>query len=385
MHLADIVLRHLWRCKAGILFLLTGIMLGVAAVVALYTLSFAMEEEVGNRFDQIGANIIIVPGSAQPSLTYAGITIPSGTQDRTELSENAAAKIRTITNGENISVIAPKLLGMVETETARVLAVGVDFARELKIKKWWKPEGQVPVRENQVMLGRGLSTRLQKQVGSTINIGNTEMVVTGILNEMGSEEDDVLYLSLPVLQRFLHKEGKLSYLEVSALCYTCPIEDMVGQISAKLPDAKVTAVLEAVEARKAIVDKFSALARVVSAIILIVGALLAGNSLVNAVNGRLEEMGILGAIGFNKKHLITLILLENVVICSGGGILGFVTGTIMAKGLAPIIARMEVAIVWEWRLGAIALLLAVMLGAAAGLFPALRVLKQNPGRVMGLS
>jgi len=384
MGLFDIVFKHLWRNKSRVLFLLLGIIIGVNTIVTLYTITISMEKEISDKFDRIGSNIVIVPKSENLALTYGGVTIQSGAQAGNDLSEDAIDKIISIKNAENIAVIAPKLLGTLETDGGRALAVGVDFGSEFMIKKWWKLTGERPTAYNHVILGSNAGKILNKSVGSKILVGDIELVVSGILSEIGSEEDNGLYISLPLLQELLEKERALSFIEVSALCYTCPIEDIVTQISDKLPEAKVTAVLEAVEARKAMVDKFSTLARTVSLVVFFIGFLIVANSVLISVNNRTKEIGILRSLGFKKLHIVVIIVCEIMLVSLFGGIMGYFFGTLLAKWLAPLSVQMEVLILWDWKLAIASLLIAVAVGMFASVIPVFRVVEKNPAHSMQL-
>lgn len=378
MQLTDIAWNNLRRRKSKMLFMLLGMIIGVGTIVALFTITAAMNEEVGNKFDLIGSNIVIVPDVQSSTLSYGGVTIGGTDQEMTEISQDALEKIRSIKNEENIGVIAPKLLGVLETDAGKIPGIGVDFNSELRMKKWWRIQGKEPIKENEVLLGYNAAMQLDKDMGSIITIGNQNLVVAGILEEIGSEEDNALYLDLTLLQSILGKHDKLSLIEVSALCYTCPIEDIVMQISEKVPGTKVSAVLEAVEARKAIVDRFSTLARVVSLIILLIGTLVVMSTVMSSVKERTREIGIFRAIGFRKTHVVSIILLETTIVSVIAGIIGFLLGTVLAKILAPIVARMEVPVLWDGKMGLIAVALAVGIGIISSIIPALSAAKENP-------
>lgn len=384
MQLVDLTLKHLWRKKTKALFLLLGIIIGVTTIVTLFVITTSMNEEINNKFDLIGSNMIVVPRSDSLTLSYNGITVNSGTTNTVELPEEAINKIMSIKNRENIAEIAPKLLGTLQTNSGQILAVGVNFDTEFRIKKWWQLDGNKPQASHEVILGSTASKILKKEVGSKISVGNRELVVTGVLKEIGSEEDNVLYVSLPELQNILNKEGKLSFIEVSALCYSCPIEEIVAQISSKLPEAKVTAILEAVESRKAIVDKFSILARTVSLIVLFIGSLILSNTVLLSINERNREIGVFRALGFKKRHIAAIIVLETAIVSILGSLIGYLLGIVLAKWLAPLIAQMEVPILWDWQLGIRSLILTVLVGVMASLLPVYKAVKHDPAHSMRL-
>lgn len=378
MRYIDIAWKNLWRRKAKTLFLLMGIILGVITIVTLLIISQAMNEEINNKFDQIGSNMVVMPKNDGFTLSYGGVSVNTGTIETKELSQDVVEKIKSIENADNISVIAPKLLGTLKTDQGRILAVGVDFKKEFRIKQWWHLEGSKPLNKNDVILGYTLAKQLNKKVGSNILVDKKKLVITGILQEIGSEEDTALYLDLALLQNLLNKENKLSFIELSALCYSCPIEDIVAQIKEKLPDARVTAVLEAVEARKDIVDKFSILANAVSVIVLIIGFFIVGISLVAVINQRRKEIGIFKAIGFSRKHIMLIFLLEIIVISIMAGALGYLAGVLLAKWLAPLVAQMEVPVTYQWSWAVITLIITVFTGIMGSLVPIIRAAGQNP-------
>ena len=75
MTLKDIALLNLRRRKAKAAFLLAGLLIGVTTVVALMTLVETMKEDITDKLDKFGANILIVPKTENLSLTYGGLSL----------------------------------------------------------------------------------------------------------------------------------------------------------------------------------------------------------------------------------------------------------------------------------------------------------------------
>ncbi len=378
MKLHNIAINNLRRRKAKMAFLVAGMIIGIATIVTLYTITNAMKTEIADKFDQIGANMTIVPQSDNLSLSYEGVNASDvgGTLPLISMSE--VAKIHTIKNKGNIATVAPKLLDTLKVEKRNRLVMGVQFPNELRMKRWWKIEGRKPGESKDILLGFRAAGELNKKPGNTLDIKGQKYRVTGILQETGDQEDNIVFVDLRQLQELTGKTGAVSFVEVSALCSTCPIEEITRQISQKLPGTSVSAIREVVQARKDFVDRFAQLALSVSAIVLVIGSLVVLITMMSSVNERTREIGIFRAIGFRKTHIIGVILMEAGIVSILGGMAGYLSGMLAAKVIAPTVAQMEVSIAWDYRVGIAALIIALVIGLAASSWPAFRASKQDP-------
>lgn len=378
MKLHNIALNNLRRRKAKMAFLVMGMVIGIATIVTLYTITSAMETEIADKFDQIGANMTVVPQSDSLSMSYEGVNASDVGGTKNLITMNEVARIRTIKNKENIATIAPKLLDSLKVEEKERLILGVQFQDELRMKRWWKIEGNSPAGPQDLLLGFQTALDMNKKPGDKLEIKEKQYTVTGIIQETGNQEDSVVFMDLKQLQTITGQPDAVSFAEVSALCSTCPIEDITAQISEKLPGTKVSAIKEVVQARKDFVDRFAQLAVSVSVIILVVGSLVVLITMMSSVNERTREIGIFRAIGFRKSHIISIILMESGMVSIVGGIAGYLIGILTAKIAGPVIAQMEVSIPWDFTIGLASIVIALVMGLAASSLPAFKASKQDP-------
>jgi len=376
--LHNIAVNNLRRRKAKMAFLVVGMVIGIATIVTLYTITKAMEQEIADKFDQIGSNMTIVPQSDSLSMSYEGVSASDVSGALNLMTMDDVAKILTIKNKENIATVAPKLLESMKVENKSRLVMGVRFPDELRLKKWWKVDGTKPDLANDVLLGSQAARELNKKPGDKLDIQGDQYSVAGVIQETGNQEDSVIFMDLEKLQTVSGKKGSVSFVEVAALCYTCPIEELTRQISEKLPLTKVTAIREAVQARKDFVDRFSQLGISVSVIVLVIGTLVVLVTMMSSVTERTREIGIFRAIGFRKSSIVSIILMEAGIISVLGGFAGYLLGVAAAKVAGPVIAQMEVVISWDYRIGATALMIAILIGLAASFLPALKAARQDP-------
>ncbi len=378
MGLKDIAFCNLKRRKVKNIFLTFGLLVGVSVVVALFATVATMQADINRKMDEYGANMVIVPDAVDLFLSYGGMAISSVSSPVNELTEEDAAKIWTIRNKENINIVAPKLLGLTEVEGKRGILLGVNFQDELRIRPWWLWRGKAPVASNEVMLGNEAARKLDKDVGDKVNVNGRPLLVTTVLESTGTQEDDYVYTDLHEAQLILGKPGKVSIIEVSAWCASCPIANIVLQTSLKLPHARVTAVKQAIATKADVLQVLERFALAMSLVVLLVGSLIVLNTMMAAVHERTGEIGILRAVGFRRSHVMLIILQEVAVLSLISGLLGFALGTFLAKVMAEVVAHTVVQVQWDPVLGLAALGLALAVGGLGGLYPAWQASRLDP-------
>jgi putative ABC transport system permease protein len=378
MRLTDVILRNLRRRKGRKLLLVAGLAIGVATVVALMAITTTMQADVANKLDEYGANILIVPKANDLSLSYGGVTVASAAYDVSELTLGDLDRIETIKNARNISVIAPKLLGALPMAGRTVLVAGVRFPDELRLKQWWDMEGEEPDAPDEALVGLRLAQALKLKPGDTVEINGLTFRVASILAENGSQDDDIFFIDLTAAQQVMGKPEGVSLVEVAALCTECPVEDMVEQIGGVLPQARVTALRQAVTLRMETVGQLSRFALAVSAVVVVIGGLVVLTTMLGAVAERRQEIGLFRALGFRQRHVMHIILGEAALVSLGGGLLGWLLGMGGAITLAPRLANVTTPVTWEPVLALGAVGGAVLVGLLASLYPAAHAARLDP-------
>ena len=147
------------------------------------------------------------------------------------------------------------------------------------------------------------------------------------------------------VQSLARSPGAVTFFEVAALCKDCPVEDIVGQIGDALPGARVKAIRQVVESRKAAVDQFRRLGLAVSAIVLAIGGLMVFVTVMGSVQERTREIGVLRAVGFRRRAIVSLLFWETGWVSLLSATSGAVVGMAAAWIASPLfgMARTEVA------------------------------------------
>jgi putative ABC transport system permease protein len=419
MRISTLAFANLKRRKGKALFLIIGIAIGIGTAISLLSLSHAIKSEIGDQLDRFGANIVVVPQSNSLTLDYGGVSVSGVSFDIQQLQENDIKSIREIPYRNRLSVVAPKLLGVVNIENREVLLAGVDFKQELMLKRWWRLIGQKPFEDHDLVVGfdvaRQLSLIEMKEDQSSqsmnmaemdmdnmdmsdhdmntekqsfvikrdrINLAGREHRISGVIDQTGGREDGMVFGNLSYVQSLLGKPGQISLVEVSALCKDCPVGDIVAQIQSKLKHAKVSAIQQSVQARVETVDRLTRFSGVVAGIVLIIGGLMIFTTMMGSVIERTKEIGVLRAIGFRKSHIMRGLILEITVISLLGGMVGWGSGTLISWLALPYFTETGSSLKFQPWLMLIAICSALFIGIVGSIYPAIRASKLDPSEAL---
>ena len=411
MNLSQIALNNLKRRWKKMLFLLLGLVVGVTTVVGVLTIVGAMRLELGDRIDEFGANIVITPLARGAALNYGGMNISEVTFGVERLTEADLPKIDTIKDRELINIISPKIVGAVDTghtgdtgETGdtgatgaqKALLVGVETRREFTQKPWFSLREQAGLAAGEspgslalldlpadgLVVGSAAARALRVGAGDSLTLNGRTFHVFGVLHETGGREDGVIYANLAVAQGLLGRPGEFSLIEISAYCNLCPVEEFAAQLTAVLPNAQVTPLRKAALYRAETIDRFSSFGYALSAVVLLVAALIVMTTMLSAVAERTRETGIFRAIGFRKAHIMKIIFMEAGLVSFLGGFLGYLSGSAAALLAGPYLAQLQGAVALRTDLILPAVLLSVALAVLASIYPALKAAGLEPAEAL---
>ncbi|MGD8370121.1 MAG: ABC transporter permease [Syntrophobacterales bacterium] len=378
MNLRDIALRNIKRRKAKAGFVLAGLLIAVSTAVALLGLIEAMNRDIQQKLEEYGANILILPRTENLSLTYGGLSLGGVSFEMQEIRQADLVRVKSIKNAANVAAMGPTVLGAVEVKDRKVLLAGVDFQATKILKPWWQLAGKVPS-DFGVLLGSEAARILALETGDHLKVNGSELQVSGILAPTGSQDDQLVFTRLDTAQSLLHKEGRVSMVEVAALCNACPIEAMVSQISGALPETKVMAIQQVVQGRMETLNHFRKFSYGVTVVLVLVGSLVVLVTMMGSVRERTAEIGIFRAMGFRRSHVIRIVLLEAGIISAMAGILGYLVGFGSTKFALPFFAGSNAtAVIFDPVLAAGAFGAAIFMGLASSVYPALLAARIDP-------
>jgi putative ABC transport system permease protein len=366
------------RLRTGLTAL--GIAIGIAAMMAVLGISESSRADLLATLDRLGTNLLTVSagrtlfgedaalpeeapgmiGRIAPVEGVAGVESLSAAVHRTDL-------IPDIETG-GITVYAAD--GSLLATLGGSLADGRNFDAALE-------------RYPTVVLGSVAASRLgidDVGDGVMVDIGGRWFVVVGILESLplAPEIDRSALIGLPVAKELFDATGSPTTIYVRAA--DAAIDDVRSVLAATANPAnpeqvEVSRPSEVLAAKAAAATTFTALFLGLGAVALLVGGLGIANVMLMAVLERRSEIGLRRALGATRGHIVGQFLAEALLLAGVGGVAGVVLGSAVAAAYASSQGWL-VALPWIGVVGGIGV--AVVMGAAAGLYPAIRAARTAP-------
>jgi putative ABC transport system permease protein len=372
------------KLRAGLSAL--GIAIGVAAIVAVLGLSSSASAGLLNEISALGTNLLVV----QNGQTFSGQTA--------ELPEVAPAMIGRIdavtgvqeTGSVTGSVYRSPLIPAVDTNAIGIDAASLDLLHTIATTV---AQGSylnaATAQEPVCVLGAAAAQRLgidRVYSGERIWAGNMWCYVAGILNPVGfpalSAIDSSVLVGFPAAQRYLGFDGHPSTIYVRA--QTSQV-DAVDNLLAATTNPENPSEVDVSQPSTALVAQadaqgaFDGLFLGLGAVALLVGAVGVANIMIISVLERRSEIGLRRALGATKGHIRIQFLAEAILLAFTGGAAGVGAGALATAIYASAKHELVVipALAWGGGIGA-----AVLIGAVAGLWPALRAARMSPTRAL---
>lgn len=345
---------------------LAGIMIAVASFVALVSLARGVEDTLLSALETRGTDVVITEAGA---LDLMSSIIPDSLAAEVSAIPGVAGaapeitRLTTLNDGRSIAVVAwPP--GTFPWESLDVTAGRLPQAGDTQV----------------VVLGEGLADRTGLSVDDTLQIFFSEFEVVGIVTAPAVLTRNLAYVPLADVQALTFREGQATSINVRL--EADGREQTLTSLRARFPDLSV-------EETQVLADNYlfgriaAALALTISTAALASAALVIFNTMSTAVNARRGEIAILSAIGWARRRIITMLLIEGVVIAVAAGLAGAFLGVIAAHLVAarPAIEGF-VAPVIGLPLLLEAFVLSVAVGLVGSLVPAVRAASRPPAEVL---
>jgi len=382
MRLTDIAIKNLLRRKAKSGFIMAGLVVGVAVMVAVIGFVRSMTASINHKMERFGANILVLPKTEDLQLSYGGMDLGGVAVEMQPIRQADLNRLGGIKNAANIAAVGPTLLGVVTVGGHKVLLAGIAMDRVNILKPWWGLAGS-PTDSGGIIAGARTADVLGIRTGDRIAVNGESMPVAAILSPTGSQDDHLLFTGLAAAQRVLGRPGQISMAEVAALCNACPIDDMVRQIAGVLPEARVTAISQVVKGRMETLSRFGAFSMGMSAVVILVGSLVVLTTMMSSVRERREEIGIFRAMGFRRSHVMTIIFTEAALIAGPAGVIGYLAGTGATLLAVRLVSGAEhLSLNPDPLLFGAAMLVAVAVGLSASIYPAIMAARLDPNTAL---
>ncbi len=357
-----------------------GILIGIAAMIAVLGLSESSKSDLLAQLDRLGTNLLRVQAAEGIGLGPARLPKTAlATTGRLDGVEEVSAQVDVAANVFRTDYIPT-------TRTGGLTVKAVD-TRILGTLKGTVAEGRfldaATARYPAAVLGSVAAERLGIRDLSEqprVWIRNRWFPVIGILHtlDLNPDLDRSAIIGIPAAKTYLGSDGAASTIFVR----TGPgsVDRVLGLLASAVnpehPDqVQASRPTEAIEARAAAASAFTELLLGLGAVALLVGAVGIANIMVISVLEQRSEIGLRRALGATKRHIAVQFLTESLLLAAIGGTAGVATGGLITLAYARI--RGWGVILPARYLGA-GIATALLIGALAGLYPALRASRMSP-------
>lgn len=341
-------IRSLTRHKLRSALTILGILIGVASVVIVTTLSSAASEKIGGQIDSFGTNTLFVGAKqSQSGGRRFGVLVTEKDADAIALQATSVAAVTPVMQSQ-IQVIAAEKNVLTTVIGARLPYFGI---RKFEIARGdkWSPSDEL-LKARVCILGSKTADALfgdRDPVGSWVRIKAFPFRVIGVMREKGAatfsdDEDDRIIVPLGTYRsRLLPSPGRrVDMILVSATSsetvdraksQIISIVRAEHKIKADAPeDFSVSSQAEFRKMEEGIFGILTAILGTVAMISLFVGGVGVMNIMLVTVTERTREIGIRLAIGARAKDVRAQFLVESMMLSGFGGFLGLVFGLLVA-------------------------------------------------------
>ncbi len=328
--LNGISVAHIRRHKGKSVLVIVGLATAVAAFVAVMSLVLSLQTTLDARLARYGASLTVVPQSPELSLQYGGITVATAGSAETELLDPAVvAAVNGIPSSDSLAAVIPVALRAVNISGDEYLAIGTDIAASGRVKPWWRVEGVLPLGPDQVLLGLNARNKLRADPGTSLTIGGTTFVVSGVLQETGGEEDNAVIVDRDALAQATGGDGRLNMIEV-AVTESKTVDQMVGEIRQAVPGVDVRSVKQSLEFNAQAGSSLADIALGATILIVLIATLIVVLTMLAAVRERQREIGVFRALGFRSRDVVSLMFRESLLLSAVAAAAGVALGVIGA-------------------------------------------------------
>ena len=390
-----IALRALARNKMRSMLTMLGIVIGVAAVIAMVGIGQGAQKKVQDQISAMGTNLVFVSSG---TVTRGGLHMGAGATKTLIYDDMKAIQQQVPTAAEAAPGSGASAQVVWENQNWYTRVTGTE-PQYFDIRAWPFASGSSFTQEdvnraaNLAVIGETVRQNLfgaTNPVGQTIRIGNLPFEVVGVLapkgqSGIGQDQDDTVVVPITTLQKKITGQNWLQFIMVSATSQpasylaqqqiTSLLRDRHRIRPGQEDDFSVRNLADIAQLADQQAQVMTMLLASIAGVSLIVGGIGIMNIMLVSVTERTREIGIRMAIGATEQDVLRQFLSESVVLSIIGGAIGIIFGA----GSSVIITKV---LHWAVSVSPAAIMAAVLFSMAVGVFfgyyPARKAARLDP-------
>lgn len=340
-----------------------GVIIGVAAVIALISIGQGATKSVTDSISGMGSNLIMVTPLPGTSLTM---------EDGKEILERVPTVVKALPS-DTIYVTGKYANRTYDTIIEGTTSLYLDVKNADLSAGRFIDENDLTKRANVAVVGKTVVEQLftgQAPLGETISLKGKSYTIIGILSEkgssMGMDSDDIILIPLTSYQR-LTGSKKLSGINFQARSSeeaslaVSHISAVFDQINRRDDSVRVTSQDELLDIINQTTQTLGIMLGAIAGISLLVGGIGIMNIMLVSVTERTREIGIRKALGAKRRNIMFQFILESIFLSVGGGLIGILIGGLLAVAVSTLAG-------WPSVISPGAIMLSFFFSAGIGLF-----------------
>lgn len=354
-------LRNLWRRPTRTLMTTLGLGIGVGFIVAL----MGIIEGSRHLFSEIlpaGQADLVAEQANVSDMTFSAIDERVTDQIRARPEVRAVSKI----------VFGTASMPGIPFFMVFGLDPNEDYIQHYRLR-----EGRTIERPREILLGRLAARTLEKELGDTLHVGGASYEIVGIYENGIAFEDSSSVISLKEAQRLFRKPRQVSFITI-ALHDPARAAETARLFEQAFPEIIVSQAAQLTER----MQDFATMNAIFGALVLlmvIVGGIVMLNVMMMSVFERTQEVGVLRALGWRRRRVLRMILVESLALGLLSGLMGIGIGMGLSRAFQyePTYGSLLPAIYTPMTFVQV-LLLVLLLGGLGGVLPAWRAANLRP-------
>ena len=371
-------LKNIKNNKLRSVLTMLGLVIGIASVIILVGIGNGTSNQVTSQVQSLGTNVLTLNiNSSDTSLEYSQLdnllkidniesvapyksvssTVTRG--DTTSQRASIIATTQEYMNTTNLTISKGRILSVIDLENnSKVCLLGNDIASTL--------------------------FSLSNPIGQTIKINGDNYTVIGVItavgNSMGSNIDDMIIIPFTTA-KYLGSDTSINSLYIKVQDEnkiektTSLIENYITQTLGITTDYfSVSSQDSMLDTMESVNDTLSLLLAGIASISLIVGGIGVMNVMLVSVTERTKEIGIRKALGAKRSDVLVQFLIEALVLCICGGIIGVISGIL----IGAVLGKMGYTFTPNTSIIILSFSSSALIGIIFGIFPARKAAKLNP-------
>lgn len=377
-----------------------GIVIGVAAVIAMIAIGNGAQQRLQEQIASLGSNLlIVVPGS----IIQSGARLGAGNaQTLTEL--DARAILNEIPDVAFAAPLTRSNAQVVFGNTNWATSIHGVYNDYFDVREWnlaegrFFDQGEITRFGKVAILGKTVSSQLfgeDNPVGQVVRIRGIPFEIIGLMetkgqSSQGQDQDDVIFVPLTTGRNRLFGEPRGRIARVGTIMIKAQEGASTQEVEARITellrqrhriapgmenDFQIRNLTEILKTQEAASKVMSMLLAAVASVSLLVGGIGIMNIMLVSVTERTREIGLRLAVGARGRDIMMQFLVEAMTLATLGGAIGVLLG-VLISWLVAYIAN------WNISLNPLSIILAVGFSAAIGIFfgyyPAKKAAKMQP-------